>query len=146
MHAASLGLPPATHLSSGIVVDDEFGIAEVLAAFLEDEGDEVAIAVNGWLALDQAATDRPAFVINDLVMPAMDGAALPRAVQADPALAGAPVVVMDELPEESFVERANGYAAFVRKPSGMDDVVHPRRQAAAEFPDPGCIDRTGWRR
>jgi CheY-like chemotaxis protein len=106
-----------------LVVDDEFGIAEVLAAFLEDEGHEVAIAVNGRMALEQAAADRPGLVITDFMMPVMDGAALLHAVRADPALARVPVVVMSSLPEESFAERASGYTVFVRKPFRMDDVV-----------------------
>lgn len=106
-----------------LVVDDEFGIAEVLAAILEDEGHEVTIAVNGRAALERAAQNKPHLVITDFMMPIMDGPALLRAVSADPELADVPVVVMSSLPEASIAERASGYAAFMRKPFLVDDVV-----------------------
>ncbi len=39
-----------------LVVDDEFGVAEVLQSILEDEGYRVATAINGKQALTRLAS------------------------------------------------------------------------------------------
>jgi hypothetical protein len=49
-----------------LVVDDEFGIGEVLREFLSDEGHRVALAINGRQGLEVAAKEPPdlVFVVN----------------------------------------------------------------------------------
>jgi CheY-like chemotaxis protein len=59
-----------------LVVDDEFGIGELLEALLEDDGHRVLTAMNGRHALERIAEAKPDLVISDLMMPVMDGAAL----------------------------------------------------------------------
>lgn len=99
-----------------LVVDDEFGILELLEAALTDEGHRVLTATNGRVALDRMRTERPDLVITDFVMPVMGGAELLQAISADADLATIPRVVMSSLPEAAIAERCFGYAAFVRKP------------------------------
>jgi CheY-like chemotaxis protein len=62
-------------------------------------------------------------VITDLVMPVMDGAALVKAMRADPQLPDLPVVIMSSMPKATVAERSPGYAAFVRKPVNIFVVV-----------------------
>ena len=57
-----------------LVVDDEIGIANLLADVLSDEGHRVLVAVNGRDALKRAEEERPDLVITDYMMPVMDGA------------------------------------------------------------------------
>ena len=99
-----------------LVVDDEFGVALLLATVLEDEGYRVFTAANGRQGLDRLAENKPDLVIADLMMPLMDGATMSNAMRADPALADIPIIMMSGLPESTVRQRFSGYAAFLRKP------------------------------
>ena len=106
-----------------LVVDDEFGILRLLEDVLLDEGHTVVVAVNGRQALERVAEQRPAIVLTDFMMPVMDGAAFIEALAAAPELADVPVVMMSSLPEATVAERCPGYAAFVRKPFKIFDLL-----------------------
>ena len=106
-----------------LVVDDEFGIAELIEAVLTDEGYRVLIAMNGRQGLEMLAKERPDLVFLDFMMPVMDGAAMLRGMAAEPGLDGIPVVLMSSVPEATVAERCSGYAAFVRKPFKIADMM-----------------------
>ena len=110
-------------MATVLVVDDEFGLAEVLETLLTDEGYRVLTAINGRQALARLAEVRPDAVLLDYMMPVLDGAGVMRAILADPALAALPVVVMSSLPEDAIAERFTGHAAFLRKPFRIGDVL-----------------------
>jgi CheY-like chemotaxis protein len=105
-----------------LVVDDEFGIGELLEALLQDDGHRVLTAMNGRHALEQIAEAKPDLVISDLMMPVMDGAALLRAVRENPELRDVPFMLMCALPESSIAPRIEGYDAFLRKPFKLADI------------------------
>lgn len=105
-----------------LVVDDEFGVAELLQAVLEDEGHRVLTAIHGRAALERIAQDRPDLILTDYMMPVMDGAALIAALQANPRLSGIPVALMSSLPQESIAEAVGG-VPFLRKPFRIADVL-----------------------
>ena len=99
-----------------LVVEDEFGIMELLDSVLTDEGYRVLTAANGKEGLELLARERPQLVISDLMMPVMDGAAMLDAMAADPTSRGIPVVMISSLPETDVAGRCSGYVTFVRKP------------------------------
>jgi CheY-like chemotaxis protein len=106
-----------------LVVDDEFGIAELLEAILMDDGHQVQIALNGRHGLEILERLQPDLIFLDYMMPVMDGAALLREIAADPALHEIPVVVMSGMPEATVAERCKGYSSFLRKPFRVAQVV-----------------------
>lgn len=110
-------------MATVLVVDDEFGIADLFDAVLTDEGHRVLTAMNGRHGLEVLAGDRPDLMFLDYMMPVMDGAAMLRAMAADPALPAVPVVMMSSMPEATVAERCSGYAAFLRKPFKIAEVV-----------------------
>jgi len=99
-----------------LVVDDEFGIAEVLEALLGDAGHRVLTAMNGEHGLRRLAEATPDVVCLDYMMPAMDGPTMLRAIQSTPAYRAIPVVMMSSLPESVIAASCAGYRAFLRKP------------------------------
>jgi CheY-like chemotaxis protein len=99
-----------------LIVDDEFGIAELLDAVLSDEGHTVLTASNGRHGLQRLAEARPQLILLDFMMPVMDGPGMLRALAADAATAAIPVVMMSSMPESTVRARCDGYAAFLRKP------------------------------
>jgi len=106
-----------------LVVDDEFGVAEMLDAILTDEGYRVITATNGRQALARIAEQRPDLMLLDYMMPILDGVAVLRALSADPTASGLPVVVMSALPEEAIAIEIKHYAAFLRKPFRIKTVL-----------------------
>jgi two-component system, OmpR family, alkaline phosphatase synthesis response regulator PhoP len=56
-----------------LVADDEAPIANVVAMKLRKAGFEVAVALDGQEAYEQAMAERPDFLITDLQMPGMNG-------------------------------------------------------------------------
>ncbi len=56
-----------------LVADDEASIRDLARLYLEKEGFQVRMAVNGAEALAQAESDPPALLVLDLMMPEMDG-------------------------------------------------------------------------
>jgi CheY-like chemotaxis protein len=106
-----------------LVVDDEYGIANLLEDVLRDEGHSVVTASNGRQALERMATERPDLIVADYMMPVMDGAALLAALAANPNLKDIPVILASSLPEATVSERCTGYTIFLRKPFRIFDVL-----------------------
>jgi CheY-like chemotaxis protein len=105
-----------------LVVDDEFGIGELLEAVLLDDGHRVITAMNGRHALERMAEARPDLVISDLMMPVMDGGALRQAMLNNPEFAGIPFVLMCAVPEAGIRDRISHYDAFLRKPFKLAEI------------------------
>jgi CheY-like chemotaxis protein len=105
-----------------LVVDDEFGIGELLEALLQDDGHRVLTAMNGRHALEKVSKAKPDLVISDLMMPVMDGAALLAALHETVELKDVPFVLMCALPEASISDRVSGYDAFLRKPFKLAEI------------------------
>ncbi len=106
-----------------LVVEDEFGIAELLDTVLTDEGHRVRTAKNGKEGLDLLAQERPDLVLCDYMMPVMDGAAMLGAIAADPTLQGIPVVMMSSMREAAVAEHCAGYATFMHKPFKLAELL-----------------------
>jgi len=99
-----------------LVVDDEFGVAEVLQSILEDEGYRVATAINGKQALARLSEFTPDLIMLDYMMPIMDGAQTLSAIRNNTAFAKVPVIMMSSLEEISVRETCTDYDSFLRKP------------------------------
>jgi CheY-like chemotaxis protein len=106
-----------------LVVDDEVGIANLLADVLSDEGHQVMVAANGQEGLKRAEEERPDLVITDFMMPVMDGAQLIKALADRPDLKEVPVFLMSSAPEVSIRDKCSDYALFIRKPFRIYAVV-----------------------
>lgn len=106
-----------------LVVDDEFGVAEVLEAILQDEGYRVVTAINGRQGLERAAETLPDLIMLDLMMPIMGGAAMLQALRADPRFRHVPVILMSSLDEATANESCSGFQAFLRKPFRIAEML-----------------------
>jgi CheY-like chemotaxis protein len=107
-----------------LVVEDEFGIAEVLASALTDSGYDVLIAINGKQGLERLKESHPELVLLDFMMPVLDGPAMVRAMRTDAELRAIPIIIMSSLPEAAIVEAVNGmYNGFIRKPFRLRTVT-----------------------
>jgi DNA-binding response OmpR family regulator len=98
-----------------LIVDDEFGIADIVAEILTEHGYLTSIAINGRLALDSMIQHRPDLVLLDVMMPVLDGVGTLTAMRADVTLAGVPVIMMTALPEALPKDRTL-YQGALHKP------------------------------
>jgi CheY-like chemotaxis protein len=101
--------------SSILIVDDEFGLAEMLREMLGEHGYEVTLAINGRLALDILAERPIDLVITDLMMPVMDGSELATAMRRREDLRGIPIMLMTSLPS-ALPRQRELFDAVLRKP------------------------------
>ena len=99
-----------------LVVDDEFGIVDVLETILIDEGYRVLTACNGKQGLVRLSAEKPDVVLLDFMMPILGGGEMLRAMAAEPAYQRIPVIMISSLSEDVIAERCKGYAAFLHKP------------------------------
>jgi len=81
-----------------LIVDDEFGLAQMLREMLGEYGYLVTVAINGRLALDILGERRVDLVLSDMMMPVMDGAELATAMRASAAHRHTPIILMTSLP------------------------------------------------
>ena len=118
-----------------LVVEDEVAIAQVVRLLLEEEGYAVALAADGHDGWAQLAAQRPDLVISDLMMPGLTGSELYDRIQAEPALAGVPVLIMSAAGDPHLGKRGN-YAGFLPKPFDLQTLLGLVRQAiGAAAPD-----------
>jgi CheY-like chemotaxis protein len=102
-----------------LIVDDEFGLAEMLRDMLSDSGYEVALAINGRLALEILAEGKVDLVLTDLMMPVMDGGELATAMRSDDQHRDTPIIMMTSLP--TALRQVDGlFDAVLRKPFTPD--------------------------
>ncbi|HLH21834.1 MAG TPA: response regulator [Chloroflexota bacterium] len=77
-----------------LVVDDDVGLQETLAAVLQLEGYDVVVAGDGLEALAKLSVQRPAVIVLDWAMPRMDGPAFTAALQQRGLHPGIPVLLL----------------------------------------------------
>ena len=104
-----------------LIVDDEFGIVEVIRDFLQDEGYRTAIALNGRQALELMAVERPAMVLLDYMMPVMNGGELLEFMKASSELSTIPVVLMSASPPRTW--QGLPTTALLLKPFGLAELI-----------------------
>lgn len=111
-----------------LIVDDEFGLAEMSADLLVEDGFEVAIAINGKLGLELMAKRPVDLVLTDLMMPIVDGPEMIRRMRADPRFAQIPVILMTALPEAIPEAGESPHDALLVKPFSIRELLETVRR------------------
>ncbi len=109
---------------SVLVVDDDDDIREAIGAILTFKGYRVVEAVDGADALRQVRSGIHLFLILlDLRMPRMSGEEFKAALDSDPAVARAPVVVCSGDGTIGPRAAAMGAAEYLKKPFEMFELI-----------------------
>jgi PAS domain S-box-containing protein len=107
-----------------VLADDNADMRQYLARLLSERY-EVHATTDGAQALEAVRQLRPALVLADVMMPRLDGFGLLRAIREDPALAGAPVILLSARAGEE--SRAEGLEAdaddYVIKPFAARELL-----------------------
>lgn len=106
-----------------LIVDDEYLIADILGYALEDEGYMAVKAGNGKRALEILDRERPALVITDFMMPGMNGLELAQRIRSHASFKSVPILLMSGA--QGSVGRATPdlFDAVYDKPFDINEVV-----------------------
>ena len=88
-----------------IVADDDPDIVEAISTVLESRPYNVAVARDGEQCLEMIRKRSPDLLLLDLLMPKMDGFAVIRELQSDPATAKIPILVLTTIVEDASRRR-----------------------------------------
>lgn len=107
-----------------LVADDDDDVAALLRAVLEEDGCEVHRACDGAEAVRLAQAVRFDLILLDRQMPELDGSAVCRAVRADTAQRGVPVVMLTASGGRADIAAgfAEGASDYITKPFSVAQV------------------------
>ena len=108
-----------------VIVEDEATLVKNLANKLQDEGYEVATAVDGEEGLDKIRSEQPDLVILDIMLPRLDGLSICRLVRHDPALAHIPIIMLTARGTEvdKIIGLENGADDYIVKPFSLGELL-----------------------
>ena len=86
-----------------LVVDDEEDLLELIQYNLSKEGYQVRCVTTGEMAVREARVQMPDLVLLDLMLPAVDGLAVCKALKQDPKTQHIPIVMVTAKTEEADV-------------------------------------------
>ncbi len=113
-----------------LIVDDEFGLAEMASELLAMAGFAVATAIKGRMALATIEQLNPDLVRLDVMMPIMSGADVLEAMRANPAMQHIPVIMMSAAGREAVPEHVLPLiSGFLTKPFTYDELMTAVRHA-----------------
>jgi len=123
-------------MTTVLVIDDDVGFAEGLAACLRSRNYRTFVEANGDAALVTMVARGVDVALCDIVMPGLLGPGFMQKAQS--VRANLPVIFMSTLPEERVQRMFDGYAAYLRKPFAIPELiatiehvlVRPRRPTA----------------
>ncbi|MGA2408772.1 MAG: response regulator [Candidatus Binataceae bacterium] len=126
-----------------LIVDDEFGVLEVVEFILTDLGYSVISALNGRDALMRIGEKIPDLILLDFMMPIMDGAAALKAIRSDTRYCNIPVILTSALPEQTIKEKCPGYNLFLRKPYKFEALTSAVNSLLKQQPNPDGVPAPG---
>ncbi len=104
--------------STILIVDDDTAGREVLVSILEADGYDLAMAENGYQAIEVAKAILPDIILLDVMMPGMDGFETCRRIRSDPSIAEVPILFLTALDDrQSLLSGLDaGADDFISKP------------------------------
>lgn len=118
-----------------LLIDDQKIIGEAVRRLLADEPDiEFHFCSDATQALNEARRIKPTLILQDLVMPDIDGLTLVRTFRADPAMREVPLIVLSSKEEpkikaEAFALGANDY--LIKLPDRIELIARLRYHSRA---------------
>ena len=113
-----------TKKSQILLVDDEPGLRNAVKTFLEDEGFEITVAVDGEDGWEKAQQFFPDLIISDIMMPRCNGYTLLERIREDERLGGTPIIFLTA--KGMTLDRTQGYLAgvddYISKPFDPDEL------------------------
>ena len=122
-----------------LIIDDEPDMVTFLSTLLEDNGYDIATAVDGDEGMEKVKSEKPDLISLDLLMPNKTGIKMYRELRKDPESGDIPVVMVtgfgkDDVPSMDFKKWIQERAirppeAYIEKPVDKDVLLEAVRNA-----------------
>jgi two-component system phosphate regulon response regulator PhoB len=108
-----------------LVIEDERDVLDLLALHLRKAGFTISTTTDGAAGLQKARSEKPAFIILDLMLPKMPGLEICKILKSDPATHQIPIMMLTAKAEEidRIVGLEFGADDYVTKPFSPREVV-----------------------
>src|SRR6266581_2623639 len=108
-----------------LIIEDEHDVVDLLTLSLRKAGFTISTATDGAAGLEKARSEKPAFVILDLMLPRMPGLEICKILKGDPATRQIPIMMLTAKAEEidRIVGLEFGADDYVTKPFSPREVV-----------------------
>ncbi|PYJ79260.1 MAG: DNA-binding response regulator [Verrucomicrobia bacterium] len=112
-----------------LIIEDERDVVDLLTLSLRKAGFTISTATDGAAGLQKARSEKPAFVILDLMLPRMPGLEICKILKSDPATRQIPIMMLTAKAEE--IDRIVGLEFGAAKELDEHLAVGPSRIDAA---------------
>jgi CheY-like chemotaxis protein len=106
-----------------LIVDDEYLIADILSFALEDEGFMTVTAGSGARAMEILDRERPDLIITDFMMPGMTGIEFAEAVRTRDTHKSTPIMLMSGAHAYLAAARPDLFVEVLDKPFEIDFII-----------------------
>lgn len=108
-----------------LIIEDESDVVDLLALNLRKAGFMTSTAADGASGLEKARSEKPAFIILDLMLPKMPGLEVCKILKSDPGTRQVPVMMLTAKAEEvdRIVGLEFGADDYVTKPFSPREVI-----------------------
>jgi len=108
-----------------LIIEDDRFLRDLVSEKLKKEGYEISTAIDGKEGLAKLASDHPALILLDLILPEVDGFDFLKQANTDMGNTMPPVVVLSNLGSKEDVERALALGAkfFIVKANFTPDEI-----------------------
>jgi len=112
-------------MSTVLIVDDDRSARETLVAMLEKENYHLALAKNGFEAIQMAERLQPDLILLDIMMPGMDGFEVCRRIRSTASLAEVPIIILTALDDRGSLLQGIDAGAddFLTKPVDRQELA-----------------------
>lgn len=125
-------MPPTTVLW----IDDDQLLLSMATEALRQAGYRVLTAPDGPAGIALAQTEHPDLILLDVIMPAMYGIEVCKALRADPGLAGTPIVLLTALADAGVARRGVhvGATRVLQKPLTVEQLLQVMAELCPRSP------------
>ena len=88
-----------------LIIEDEEMLSGMYRVKFENEGFEVATALNGADGIDAALKEKPDMILLDIIMPKIDGFAVLKKLKSNDTTKNVPVILLTNLGQDEDVTR-----------------------------------------
>jgi two-component system phosphate regulon response regulator PhoB len=108
-----------------LIIEDERDVLDLLALHLRKAGFTISTTTDGAAGLQKARSEKPAFIILDLMLPKMPGLEICKILKSDPATHQIPIMMLTAKAEEidRIVGLEFGADDYVTKPFSPREIV-----------------------
>jgi two-component system phosphate regulon response regulator PhoB len=108
-----------------LIIEDESDVVDLLALNLRKAGFMTSTAADGASGLEKARSEKPAFIILDLMLPKMPGLEVCKVLKSDPGMRQVPIMMLTAKAEEvdRIVGLEFGADDYVTKPFSPREVI-----------------------